>query len=72
MRYARLEYLQCLLVIKTICANTVWLVFHRHYLILDKERKYKKEKYINLETVYLETYSESSRTPAMEFFGEIC
>ena len=48
MRYARLEYLQCLLVIKTICSNTVWLVFHRRDLILDKERKILKRKIYQL------------------------
>ena len=39
MRYARLDYLQCLLVIKTMFTNPVWLIFHRHNLILDKEKQ---------------------------------
>ena len=43
---ARLDYLQCLkFVIKTVCINPVWLIFHRHDLILEKER----EIYNNLE-----------------------
>ena len=37
-----------------MCVNTVWLVFQRQDLILDKEKKYQKERYINLETVYPE------------------
>ena len=40
MSCARLNYLQCLkLIIKTTCINHVWLIFHRHDLILEKERK---------------------------------
>ena len=45
MSYARLDYLQCLmLIIKTMSTNPVWLIFHRHDLILEKERKKKKKK----------------------------
>ena len=44
MRFARLDHLQCLLVIKTMCTNPVWLIFHRHDLILEKERKIQKRK----------------------------
>ena len=42
---ARLDYLQCLkLIIKTMCINPVWLIFHLHDLILEKERKMMKKK----------------------------
>ena len=36
---SRLNYLQCLLVVKTMRTNPVWLIFHRHDTILEKERK---------------------------------
>ena len=37
---ARLDYLQCLkFVIKTVCISPVWLIFHRHDLILEKQRE---------------------------------
>ena len=40
MSCARLDYLQCLmLIIKTMSTNPVWLIFDRHELILEKERK---------------------------------
>ena len=40
MSCARLGYLQCLkLVIKKMCINPFWLIFHRQDLILKKERK---------------------------------
>ena len=40
MSCARLEHLQCLkLTIKTLCINPIWLIFIRHHLILEKERK---------------------------------
>ena len=44
----RLDYLQCLkLIIKKMRINPVWLIFHCHNLILEKERKrWKKDKYI--------------------------
>ena len=39
MRGARLDYLQCLLVFKTVSTNPVWLIFHLHDLVLDKDRE---------------------------------
>ena len=40
MSCARIDYLHCLnLFINTMCTNPVWLIFHRHNLILEKERK---------------------------------
>ena len=61
MGYARLEFLQCLkLVIKTMCTSLVWLVFHRHYLILvkKKEKAKKRKRYNNLEAVYPEAIKD--------------
>ena len=48
MSCARLDYLQCLkLIIKVMCTNLFWLIFHRHDLILEKEKnREKKEKNI--------------------------
>ena len=69
MRCVRLDYLQCFLVIRTMCTDTVWIIFHHHDLILDTE-KYKNERYINLETVYPEAYSDPSQISAMEFFWQ--
>ena len=42
-----------------MCINPVWLIFHRHDLILEKEKKDEKKIYMhsNLEAVYLEAYS---------------
>ena len=40
MNYTRLDYLQCFkLIIKAMSINPVWLIFQRHDLILEKERK---------------------------------
>ena len=45
MSCARLEYLQCLKpIIKAMCINPVWLIFHRDDLILEKEGKRRKKK----------------------------
>ena len=60
-------------IIKTMCINPVWLIFHPHDLILKKERKRcqkkkkrKKERYNNLEAVYADGYSEPSRASTMK------
>ena len=46
--YFSFKKVGCLkLIIKTMFINPVWLIFHRHNLILEKEKKrWKKDKYI--------------------------
>ena len=52
-----------------MCSNPVWLIFHHHDLILEKDIKI--ERLNNLETVYPEVYSEPSPIPAINPFCEI-